>query len=103
MIELQWAPEGRTDLDEFYDHICRRELQPALADQAVRRLMDSCRSLAEAASSGSPSGTERPDFGDDVRIFAHQQWVIFFRPIKNGIEVLRILDGSDGFAQVFGD
>jgi len=37
------------------------------------------------------------------RVFTHKRWVVVFRPIDNGIEVMRILDGSRDFSRIFGE
>jgi plasmid stabilization system protein ParE len=47
-------------------------------------------------------GTARPDLGELHRIFTHKRWVIIFRPIAGGIEVLRVLDGSRDYPRLFG-
>jgi plasmid stabilization system protein ParE len=103
MVALQWTAEGRNDVDDVYDVVGRRELQSSMADEAVRDLVEACESIADRAEPGTVLGTARPDFGDEVRLFFHQRWVIIFRPIKNGIEVLRVLDISQRFSHVFGD
>ncbi|MEX2315742.1 MAG: hypothetical protein WD669_01230 [Pirellulales bacterium] len=40
--------------------------------------------------------------GESHRVFAHKRWVVVFRPIEGGIEVLRVLDGSREFTRLFG-
>ncbi|MCA9099553.1 MAG: type II toxin-antitoxin system RelE/ParE family toxin [Planctomycetales bacterium] len=40
------------------------------------------------------AGEARPDIGDNVRVFSFERWVVFFRPIDEGIEVLSVVDGA---------
>jgi plasmid stabilization system protein ParE len=103
MADLQWSAEGRTDVDDVYDYIARRDRRPATADKVVRGLAATCQWLAEEFATGSVVGTARPDLDEDFRVFTHQRWVIVFHPIANGIKVVRVLDGSRDFSRIFGD
>ena len=39
-------------------------------------------------------GRLRPDFGPDVRQFPVGKHLVFYRPISDGIEILRVLHGA---------
>ena len=103
MADLHWTEDGRADVDEIYDYIARRDRRPATADKVVRGLMATCQWLAEEFATGSVIGTARPDLGENIRLFTHQRWVLVFHPVTNGIEVIRVLDGSRDFSRIFGD
>jgi len=103
MADLQWTAEGRTDIDDIYDYIARRDRRPAVADKVVHNLTAACQWLAAEFASGSVVGTARSDLGENIRLFTHQRWVIVFRPITHGIEVQRVIDGSRDFSRIFGD
>lgn len=101
MSSLQLAPLGRRDIDNIYDYIARRDRRPATADMVVAELMETCKSYADAFAAGSVIGTARSDLGDSHRVFTHKRWVVVFRPIEDGIEVLRVLDGSRDYPRLF--
>ena len=42
-------------------------------------------------------GTEAPEIGLDVRLFSYKRWVLIFRYMPHGIDVLRIVDGSQDY------
>ncbi len=101
MSILRWSSESRHDIDEIYDYIGRRDRRPAIADHVVGELLTACRSYADAFATGSVLGTARSDLGEGLRVMTHQRWVVFFRPIDGGIEVLRVLDGSRDYPRLF--
>jgi plasmid stabilization system protein ParE len=36
-------------------------------------------------------------------MFTHKRWVIIFRPAPDGIEIMRVLDGSRDFPRLFSE
>ncbi|HEY4233641.1 MAG TPA: type II toxin-antitoxin system RelE/ParE family toxin [Lacipirellulaceae bacterium] len=99
---LNWSPFARKDVDDIYDYIGRRDRRPATADKVVAELSSTCESIAQAFAGGSVIGTARFDLGIAYRAFTHKRWVVIFRPIAGGIEVLRVLDGSRDYPRLFG-
>jgi plasmid stabilization system protein ParE len=102
MPTLKWSALARQDIDHIYDYIGEHERRPAIADKFVRELVAECESLAKTFAAGFLLGTARPNFGQSIRVFSHKRWVIVFRPIGNGIEVLRVIDGSRDYDKLFG-
>jgi toxin ParE1/3/4 len=46
-------------------------------------------------------GTSRPDLMENLRSFPIKKYVIFYRPIKNGVEIVRVLHGGRDIARLF--
>ena len=46
-------------------------------------------------------GTARPDLGEDLRVFSHKRYVIVYRALADGIEVLRVVDGARDYPSLF--
>jgi plasmid stabilization system protein ParE len=46
-------------------------------------------------------GTARPDLGGDLRVFSHKRYVIVYRALADGIEVLRVVDGARDYPSLF--
>ena len=44
----------------------------------------------------------RPDLGEVIRIFSFGNYVIICRPIDDGIDVLRVIEGHREFPALFG-
>lgn len=93
---------ARKDIDDIYDYIGERERRPSTAERVVAELVDTCQSYAASFAAGSLLGSDRSDLGDSVRVFRHKRWVVVFRPIENGIEVIRVIDGSRDYGKLFG-
>jgi toxin ParE1/3/4 len=101
MATLIWSASARDDVDRIYQYIGEHERRPAAADKFVKKLVADGESYAASFSAGSVLGTARPGFGESYRIFSHKRWVIVFRPLVDGIEVLRVVDGSRDYAKLF--
>lgn len=62
---------------------------------------DHCEQYGRLSAAGNTLGTAREDLGEGIKIFTHQRWVIAFRLLDSGIEVLRIFDGRRDFGNLF--
>jgi plasmid stabilization system protein ParE len=71
------------------------------ADKVVSDLRAACQFYADSIASGFLIGTARPDLGESYRVFTHKRWVIGFKPLVNGIEIMRVLDGGRDFSKLF--
>jgi toxin ParE1/3/4 len=74
-----------------------REGQPGAALRHVERLEEPCWTLAR-----NPGiGTARDDLLPGVRAFSVGNYVIFFRPASDGIEVVRVVHGARDYRLLF--
>ncbi len=101
MASLQWTTAARQDVDDIFDYVGRRQRRPATADKVVQELDQACREYAEAFAQGHIIGTVQTILGDDYRTFTHKAWVVIFRPIAAGIEVMRVVHGSRDYRRLF--
>jgi toxin ParE1/3/4 len=101
MSQASWSSTAESDVEDIYDWIARKDRRRSVAKKVVRELRDRCDALAAIMSSGSQIGTASPQLGSDYRTFTHKRWVIVFRPLDDGIEVMRVLDGSRDFPRLF--
>jgi len=84
-----YAPEADDDLEGIVDYIARDK--PNAAREWLARLRQACATLAENAEVGEM----RDGFGvPGCRSFSVGNYVVFFRAIKGGIEVSRVIHGS---------
>jgi plasmid stabilization system protein ParE len=103
MPTAHWTHAAEADVEAIYEWIARRDGRRSTAKKNVRELRQQCDEYAEAFAAGSVIGTARPDLGDSHRLFAYKRWVIIFRPMAGGIEVLRLLEGSRDYPRLFGN
>jgi len=85
------------DLDEIAWYLAVHENRPQIAYKNIDEIISKCDLLA----SNPLLGTAKPEFGNNYRAFSHKRWVIIFRSIKEGIEVMRIVDGSRDYPKIF--
>jgi toxin ParE1/3/4 len=97
MSIADWSDVAREDLKEIGRYIGRQQIRPSTAVKIMRELRAHCDDLALAPH----SGTARPDLGDHIRVTSYKRWVIVFRPVAEGIAVLRIVDGSRDWTRLF--
>jgi toxin ParE1/3/4 len=82
------TPEARADLAAIDDDI--RTYRPA----AARRMLEALNSRFAFLALLPESGTRRPRLGRDVRFFVERRYVIYYRPVPAGVQILRVLHGS---------
>src|SRR5262245_55618353 len=82
------TPEARLDLLAIWDYVA--EGSPEAADRLLDRLDHACSRLAEFPL----MGRERPELAPALRSFVVGNYLIFYRPQADGIEVIRVLHGS---------
>ena len=80
--------ESRLDYDEIWSYIASRDL--AAADRLVDRLDDVLSALA--ASPGL--GRKVEEFAENLRSFPVGNYLIFYRSIEDGIQLIRVLHGA---------
>lgn len=91
------TPTAARDLDEIFDYIAIEGGRPATAEKLIRDIGAKCQIYA--AQPGM--GTARPDLGEDLRVLSHKRYVIVFRPLADGIEILRVVDGARDYPHLF--
>jgi len=89
------TPRANLDLLEIWDYIS--EASEERADRVLDGINERCRMLA-----GFPeAGRARNDLIVGLRSFSVGNYVIFYQPIEDGIEVLRVLHSSRDVPGVF--
>ena len=88
MANLRIVASARQDLADIFDYIARDK--PFAAKKWVRKIEEKCELIATTPEFGQV----RPELGGEIRSSTLGRYVIFYRPIENGIEVLRIIPGD---------
>jgi len=94
MPELIISPEAEADLIEIWLYIA--EDSPVNADRFLDKLNDKAQKLAE-----TDLGVERPEMGEGMKSFPVDRYVLYYRPIDNGAELVRVLVSSRDTRLVF--
>jgi toxin ParE1/3/4 len=85
---LEYRRRAGRDLDGIKDYIARDNPRRALS--FIRELRRICEQLAE----NPLMGRARPELRPGLRSFPHGDYLIFYRPLRDGVSVVRVLHGS---------
>lgn len=89
-------PSAEADLAEIWEYIARDS--PENADSFVSRIFQTCQeSLAPSPHLGRP----REELSPGLRSLNFEDYIIFYRPIENGVEVVRVLHGRRDIEALF--
>ena len=88
MSRLKFTLLAQQDLLDIGDFIAKDN--PAAAGSFVQQLQDRCLSLSENPRTGS----KREELKPNLRSVSQGHYLIFYRPLTDGIEVIRIIHGA---------
>jgi len=77
-------PRAKTDLAEIWDYIA--DDSEARADAFVEKIDETFKTLAARPH----IGRKRDELGEDLRSLPVGRYVIFYRPLPDGIEIIRV-------------
>lgn len=94
MSRLKLTRLAREDFQEIGDYISKDN--PVAAVNFIRRIEERCVSLAE-----NPGiGRKRDEICANMRSAAEGEYVIFYRAMKDGIEIIRVIHGKRDLGKV---
>ena len=98
MPQANWSPQANLELEEVACYIAMHDGRPATADRIVREVHE----LYNLIVSQAEMGEARPEFGVGCRVFSFEKrWTILYRPVSDGIDVLRFVDGRRDYDHLF--
>jgi toxin ParE1/3/4 len=92
---LTYAPCAETDLDGILEFIAHDK--PLAAMSFVEKLREKRYLLA----ANPELGELRQDLAENLRAFSIGNYVIFYRPIQNGVEIVRMVSGFQNLEMLF--
>ena len=95
MATILVTPLAEEDLGDIWDYAA--EYDAERADRLLDLIYEECRRLAEYPE----MGRARHELLVNLRSFTFKNYVIFYQPITDGIEVLRVLHGARDVHHVF--
>ena len=88
MRTLEYRRQAERDLDGIKDYIARDNPRRALS--FIRELRRVCERLAD----NPLMGRARPELRPNLRSFPYGDYLIFYRPLRDGVSIVRVLHGS---------
>jgi toxin ParE1/3/4 len=89
------SDEARADLDEIWLYIALDN--PDAADQLIRAIVSRFPMLASMPL----VGRQREELAPRLRSFPVRHYVIFYRPMAHGVEIVRVLNGARDLPPLF--
>lgn len=90
MPKVVWAPKAEQDFEDVIYYLrvtAERPLTAHRIAEEIRTIVDQCADMPE-------SGARHPATLPAWRYVRHKRWLIFYKPLQDGIEVMRVIDGS---------
>ncbi len=84
------SEDAEADLLKIWDYVYEFQFSDTRADKTIRDIYGAFVELAEFPG----MGTERDRFGPGTRAFPRGNYLILFRPVDSGIEIVRVT-GAD--------
>ena len=81
------TPRARQDLLEIWLYVA--DDKPSAAD----KLLDRFESVLRTLRDNPQLGRARPELADALRSMAVGRYILFYRPVSNGIELVRVRSG----------
>jgi toxin ParE1/3/4 len=87
--------DARSDLIEIWQCIARD------SDRAADAMLDRIQRGFEVIATFPHGGTARPELLEGLRCYSVGNYVVYFRPRADGVEVLRVLHGARDVGATF--
>lgn len=97
MTRVTRRPLAADDIAEVWDYIAEDNLDAA--DRWIDRLDEQFGFLATQPL----MGRARPELGPELRSYPFGRYMIFYAPLADGIDVIRVLHGARDIDAVFDD
>ncbi len=97
MPQVRRTPTARADLLRIWRHIAQDNIEAA--DRLLDTIDEKCRLIATQPRMGQA----RPELASMVRSVPVGNYLLFYQPIPQGIEAVRVLHGARNIQQLFED
>ncbi len=97
MRRCDFTPEAVRDLREIHAYIGRESARRAR--RLIEGLEAECLRLAQVPG----MGRMRVEFHQDLRSFPVSPYLIFYRELPDGVEIVRVLHGARDLSALFSD
>ncbi len=95
MARVERTEQAEQDLEEILDSL--DDHSPAAADRFARTFKEKTESLAQMPR----MGRSREELAPGLRSFNAGKYLILYRPIEDGIQVIRVAHGSRDLPSLF--
>jgi toxin ParE1/3/4 len=93
--EVRFTHQAREDLLGIWLYIAPRNSE-AVADRIYDGIEEACQFLREHRQ----LGPARPEIAQDARVLIIERWLALYRLTDDGVQVVRIVDGSRDLTKI---
>jgi toxin ParE1/3/4 len=97
MKEPRVTPQAEADLVEVWQYVAKGGA--ARADAFLDKVLKQCQQLAQFPR----LGRARENLAPNLRSFPVKEFVIFYRPVDDTVEIIRVLYGERDIESIFQD
>lgn len=97
MTSVRISEAAESDLDAIWLHIAGDN--PLNADHFLDRLVSS---IVNTLATAPLAGRAREEFGEGLRSFPFETYLVFYRLHQDAVEVVRIIHGARDLGAIFG-
>jgi plasmid stabilization system protein ParE len=90
MSRALWTPHAEQELDEILYHISVRDRRPMTGELVYYEI----RQLADQYAEPNAARHKHPLAPAGWFYFLHKRWLVFYKLHLDGIEVMRVIDGT---------
>ncbi|WP_459557720.1 type II toxin-antitoxin system RelE/ParE family toxin [Lacunimicrobium album] len=90
------SSQAKRDLKGIILFIAKSKFDPKSAIRIGDQIIETCDHIAELSLT-TRMVQSAPDIGVDVRLYHFKRWVIVYRYVSHGVEVLRICNQSQDY------
>jgi toxin ParE1/3/4 len=95
MPSVRFLPLARDDLHEIWEYIAQDNIE------AAERLVNRIEELGQLLAQHLHLGRQREEVAAGLRSFPMDRYLVFYRPIEDGIEIVRVLHASRDIDNIF--
>ena len=95
MSRYEFTPQAGLDLDQIIDYIARQ------SPRAAARLLDTFEKKCESLADFPDLGTTCEEIAPTLRYFAVGRYVVYYRPLGDHVEIIRVLHGARDISKLF--
>jgi toxin ParE1/3/4 len=98
MRSLIYLDSALEDLEEIYRFVTIESRSLVIGTAFIGELEAHCEKLATLPGT---LGTARPELGLDIRSILHGRYIIIFRYVGKGLEIVSVVNGSRDLERLF--
>jgi toxin ParE1/3/4 len=96
MARIERTTQANLDLLEIYNYYAEQRSADA-AERMLRSIADTCEQIAAMPG----MGRSREELAPGLRSFPSGSYILYYRPLEDGIRLLRVLHGARNIEDLF--